>query len=93
LLKDGLIEARAKKQLDCFAAGVQFAKAEGVIPAPEATYAIAQVIEEANAAKEAGEEKTILFNLCGHGHFDLSAYEKYLAGELQNHQFEAPALQ
>ena len=91
LLKDGLIEARAKEQLECFKAGVLFAKAEGVIPAPEATYAIAQVIEEANAAKEAGEERTILFNLCGHGHFDLAAYEKYLAGELVNHNFEKQA--
>jgi tryptophan synthase beta chain len=91
LLKDGLIEARAKEQLECFKAGVLFAKAEGVIPAPEATYAIAQVIEEANAAKEAGEEKTILFNLCGHGHFDLSAYEKFLAGELVNHKYEKQA--
>lgn len=91
LLKDGLIEARAKEQLECFKAGVLFAKAEGVIPAPEATYAIAQVIEEANAAKEAAEEKTILFNLCGHGHFDLSAYEKFLAGELVNHKYEKQA--
>lgn len=91
LLKDGLIEARAKEQLECFKAGVLFAKAEGVIPAPEATYAIAQVIEEANAAKEAGEERTILFNLCGHGHFDLTAYEKYLADGLVNHNFEKQA--
>lgn len=87
LLKDGLIEARAKEQLECFDAGIQFARAEGIIPAPEATYAIAQVIEEAQRAKEEGREKTILFNLCGHGHFDLSAYEKYMAGELQNHTY------
>jgi tryptophan synthase beta chain len=87
LLKDGLISAVAKEQLECFAAGITFARSEGVIPAPEATYAIAQVISEAERAKEEGKEKTILFNLCGHGHFDLSAYEKYLAGELVNHQY------
>jgi tryptophan synthase beta chain len=91
LLKDGLIEAKAKEQLECFEAGVLFAKAEGVIPAPEATYAIAQVIEEAKKAREAGEDRTILFNLCGHGHFDLSAYDRYLAGELQNHNYEKQA--
>jgi len=88
LLKDGLIEARAKEQLTCFDAGIKFARAEGIIPAPEATYAIAQVIEEAQRAKEEGREKTILFNLCGHGHFDLSAYEKYMAGELENHTYK-----
>lgn len=87
LLKDGLIEARAKEQLECFDAGIKFARAEGIIPAPEATYAIAQVMEEAQRAKEEGRSKTILFNLCGHGHFDLSAYEKYMAGELQNHTY------
>ena len=88
LLKDGLISAVAKNQLECFKAGVHFAKTEGVIPAPEATYALAQVYFEALAAKESGEEKTILFNLCGHGHFDLLAYEKYLKGELVNHELE-----
>ena len=82
LLKDGLISAVAKEQLECFDAGLLFAKAEGIIPAPEATYAIAQVIAEAQKAKEEGKSKTILFNLCGHGHFDLGAYEKYLAGAL-----------
>jgi tryptophan synthase beta chain len=87
LLKDGLISARSKEQLECFDAGIKFARAEGIIPAPEATYAIAQVIEEANRAKEEGKEKTILFNLCGHGHFDLTAYEKYMAGELENHSY------
>ncbi len=86
LLKDGLIEARANEQLECFAAGVQFAKAEGILPAPEATHAIAAAIAEAQAAKEAGEARTILFNLCGHGHFDLSAYEQYFAGNMKNFQ-------
>jgi len=88
LLKDGLISAVAKNQLECFKAGVHFAKTEGIIPAPEATYALAQVYAEALAAKESGEQKTILFNLCGHGHFDLLAYEKYLNGELINHELE-----
>jgi tryptophan synthase beta chain len=88
LLKDGLIEAKAKNQNECFAAGITFARAEGIIPAPEATYAIAQVIEEARLAKEAGKPVTILFNLCGHGHFDLQAYEQYLAGKLTDHTYE-----
>jgi len=88
LLKDGLISAVAKNQLECFKAGVHFARTEGVIPAPEATYALAQVYSEAKAARESGEQKTILFNLCGHGHFDLLAYEKYINGELVNHELE-----
>lgn len=87
LLKDGLIHAVSKDQLECFEAGLTFARAEGIIPAPEATYAIAKVIEEAREAKEAGESRTILFNLCGHGHFDLSAYEKYMNNELVNHEY------
>ncbi|MCA1764045.1 MAG: hypothetical protein LC664_13795, partial [Flavobacteriales bacterium] len=87
LLKDGLISAVSKDQLECFEAGLIFARAEGVIPAPEATYAIAKVIEEAREAKEAGDSRTILFNLCGHGHFDLSAYEKYMNNELVNHAY------
>jgi len=82
------ISAVAKNQLECFKAGITFAKTEGIIPAPEATYALAQVYAEAQAAKESGESKTILFNLCGHGHFDLLAYEKYLNGELVNHELE-----
>ncbi len=87
LLKDGLISARARQQNDCFRAGIAFAQSEGIIPAPEATYAIAQVIEEANRAKEEGKSKTILFNLCGHGHFDLSAYESFMAGKLIDHEY------
>jgi tryptophan synthase beta chain len=84
LLKDQLIEARAEKQLECFEAGVLFAKSEGIIPAPEATHGIATAISEAKAAKEAGEARTILFNLCGHGHFDMAAYEAYFSGKLQD---------
>ncbi|MEM6648575.1 MAG: TrpB-like pyridoxal phosphate-dependent enzyme, partial [Bacteroidota bacterium] len=72
LLKDKLIEAVSHKQLECFQAGVTFAQAEGIIPAPEATHAVATVIREAERCKEEGVEKTILFNMCGHGHFDLA---------------------
>ncbi|RMG30461.1 MAG: TrpB-like pyridoxal phosphate-dependent enzyme [Bacteroidetes bacterium] len=86
LLKDKLIEARAHNQLEAFDAGVKFARAEGIIPAPEATHAVATAIAEAEAAKEAGESRTILFNLCGHGHFDLAAYEDYFSGKLQVHE-------
>lgn len=84
LLKDKLIEATAINQLECFDAGVLFSRTEGVIPAPEATHAIAEVIRQANIAKEEGTSKTILFNLCGHGHFDLGSYEQYFAGKLQD---------
>lgn len=87
LLKDELIEAVALQQLECFEAGVLFAKTEGIIAAPEATHGIAQVIREANQAKEEGKEKTILFNLCGHGFVDMAAYEDYFAGKLSDHSF------
>lgn len=86
LLKDNLIEARAKKQKECFEAGVQFARSEAIIPAPEANYAIAVAIEEARKADEEGVSKTILFNLSGHGHFDLTAYDKYFSGDLEDHE-------
>ena len=87
LLKDGLIEAQAIQQLECFDAGVQFAKAEGIISAPEATHAIAQVIREANRAKLEGQSKVILFNLCGHGFVDMQAYQDYFEGKLTDHYF------
>ncbi|MBO0939909.1 TrpB-like pyridoxal phosphate-dependent enzyme [Fibrella sp. HMF5335] len=86
LLHDGLIEAQSHNQLSCFEAGILFAKTEGIIPAPEANHAIATVIREAQQAKEEGTPKTILFNLCGHGHFDMSAYEQYLSGKLVDHE-------
>lgn len=85
LLKDQLIEAQALDQLECFAAGVKFARAEGIIPAPEATHGIAAAIREAEAAKKAGDSRVILINMCGHGHFDLGAYEAYFKNELKNH--------
>ncbi|SEL75106.1 TrpB-like pyridoxal phosphate-dependent enzyme [Parapedobacter koreensis] len=87
LLKDGLIEAQAIQQLECFEAGVLFAKAEGIVPAPEANHGIAQVVREVNKAKEEGVAKTILFNLCGHGFVDMAAYQDYFDGKLQNHSF------
>ena len=76
----GLFEAVAKPQSECFAAGLRFARAEGIVPAPEPTHALAAVIEEAKRCAESGEEKVILTALCGHGHFDLSSYEAYLDG-------------
>ena len=88
LLKLGLIEARAYPQLDVFEAAVQFAQAEGIIPAPETSHAIRAVIDEALQAKEEGKGRVILFNLSGHGHFDMSAYENFLAGKLENFGFE-----
>ena len=82
LVHEGLVEARAYAQNPTFEAGVLFARTEGIIPAPEVTHAIKATVDLALKAKEAGEKRVILFNLCGHGHFDLSAYEQYLAGEL-----------
>ena len=84
LLKDGLIEAVDIRQLDSFAAGTLFAKAEGIIPAPESCHAIAATINEALKCKETGEAKTILFNLSGHGLVDMTAYDQYLSGTLAN---------
>jgi tryptophan synthase beta chain len=78
----GLMEAIAIGQQECFAAGVQFARTEGIVPAPEPTHAIAAAVREALECKESGEEKVILTALCGHGHFDLAAYDAYLDGRL-----------
>jgi len=82
----GLIEAVAKTQRECFEAGVQFARTEGIIPAPEPTHALAACIEEALRCKETGEPKVILTALCGHGHLDLAAYGAFLSGELTDHE-------
>ena len=84
LVHEGLVEARAYAQNPTFEAGVLFARTEGIVPAPEVTHAIKATMDLALEAKESGEEKTILFNLCGHGHFDFAAYEQYLAGNLVN---------
>jgi tryptophan synthase beta chain len=78
----GLFEAVAKPQRECFAAAVTFAKSEGILPAPEPSHAIAAVVDEAKRCAESGEEKVILTALCGHGHFDMTAYERYLSGEM-----------
>ena len=84
LLKDGLMEAVDIRQLDSFAAGTLFAKAEGIIPAPESCHAIAATIAEAKKCAETGEAKTILFNLSGHGLVDMSAYDQYISGTMAN---------
>ncbi len=87
-LKDmGVIEARSAHQRACFEVGVQFARTEGILPAPESTHAIRVVVDEALEAKEAGESRVILFNLSGHGHFDLTAYERYLQGQLEDYEY------
>jgi tryptophan synthase beta chain len=78
----GLIEALAVPQTECFEAAVRFTRTEGIVPAPEPTHALAACIREALACKESGEEKVILTALCGHGHFDLAAYDAYLAGRM-----------
>lgn len=87
LVELGQVEPRAETQLRCFEAGIQFARAEGIIPAPEATHAVRAAIDEALVCKRAGESKVILFNLCGHGHFDMAAYDDYMAGRLQDHEY------
>jgi tryptophan synthase beta chain len=87
LVKHGLVEARSYKQNETFAAAVRFARTEAILPAPEPAHAIRAVIEEAEAAREAAEERTILFNLCGHGHFDMTAYDAFLAGTLEDPEF------
>ncbi len=89
----GYIEAVAVPQLATFEAAVQFARAEGIIPAPESAHAIRVAIDEALRAKETGEEKVILFNLSGHGFFDMSAYQSYFAGELQDYAYPEAAIQ
>ena len=87
LVRAGAIEARAFRQNETFEAALRFARSEGIIPAPEPAHAIRAVIEEAEAARESGEERVILFGLCGHGHFDLAAYDAYLAGTLDDPEF------
>jgi tryptophan synthase beta chain len=83
----GLIEATAIGQVECFESAIRFARTEGIIPAPEPTHAIAAAIREAEACKESGEEKVILTAVCGHGHFDLASYDKFLAGEITDYDY------
>ena len=92
LKEEGLLEAVAKPQLECFAAGVQFARTEGIVPAPEPTHAIAAAIEEALRCKESGEAKVILTAMCGHGHLDLPAYDAYLSGAMQDQALDDAAI-
>jgi len=88
-----LIEARSYQQTCCFEAGVLFARAEGILPAPEANHAIRAAIDEALLCRESGERKTILFNLSGHGHLDMAAYQNYMDGNLIDTEFDPAALQ
>ena len=88
----GLIR-RGYHQNPCFEAGVQFARAEGIVPAPETTHAIRAAIDEALKAREEGKSPTILFNLSGHGHFDMQAYTDYFAGKLVDEDYDPKALE
>ncbi len=92
LYHEGAIEAKALLQRPVFEAAVLFARTEGILPAPEAAHAIRAAIEEAEAAKEAGEERVILFCLSGHGHFDLAAYDLYFRNELQDYEYPQEAI-
>jgi len=84
----GLIEARAYHQTACFDAGVLFARTEGILPAPEANHAVKGAIDEALRCKEEGVSRAILFNFCGHGHFDMQAYMDYFAGKLTDQEYD-----
>ena len=87
LVKEGQVEARAYDQVEVFDAAVQFSQAEGIISAPEPAHAIKATVDEALKCKETGEEKVILFNLCGHGHFDMQAYDDYFGGKLPRYEY------
>jgi len=89
LYDQGYIEAVAVPQNPTFAAAIQFAQSEGIVPAPESAHAIRVAIDQALDAKAKGEKRAILFNLSGHGNFDLSAYEQYLGGHLQDYEYPA----
>nr|MCU0256374.1 TrpB-like pyridoxal phosphate-dependent enzyme [Vicinamibacterales bacterium] len=88
----GLIEAVAYRQRACFEAGVQFARAEGIVPAPEANHAVRGAIDEALRCREEGTSRAILLNLCGHGHFDMQAYTDYFAGKLEDRDYDEQEL-
>ncbi len=92
LYHEGLVEAVAVPQLETFEAGVLFSRTEGIVPAPESTHAIAACIREAKRCTETGESKTLLFNLSGHGHFDMSAYDRYFSGELEDFDYPEDAI-
>ncbi len=86
LYRHNVIEARAVQQRATFEAGITFARTEGIVPAPEAAHAVRGAIDEAIRCREAGKSETIVFNLCGHGHFDMAAYDRYLRGEIQDYE-------
>jgi len=92
LYHEGLLEAVAVTQLATFEAGVMFARAEGIIPAPESNHAIRAAIDEAQRCRQSGEARAIFFNLTGHGHFDMAAYDRYFAGELEDFEYPAEAI-
>ena len=85
LVKDSIMEAEAYGQIDCFESAIAFAKTEGIVPAPESSHAVHGAVKHAIEARESGEEKVILFNLSGHGYFDMSAYTQFLSGGLEDH--------
>src|SRR5690606_21244195 len=89
----GLIEARAYPQRSVFEAAVQFARTEGILPAPEPGHAVRAAIDEPLKAREAGKPRTILFGLSGHGHFDLAAYDAYLSGQLEDYELPEEVIQ
>jgi tryptophan synthase beta chain len=93
LLDQGLIEAVAVNQLPTFEAAITFARSEGIVPAPESAHAIRAAVDEAMAAREAGEDRTILFGLSGNGNLDLAAYQNYLAGNLMNYEHPQAAIE
>ena len=93
LLDGGHMEAVAVNQLATFEAAVQFARAEGIIPAPETSHAIRVAIDEALDAKEKGDNRVILFNMSGHGHFDMAAYQQYYNGQLQDYVYPQEAIE
>ncbi|MEW8204494.1 MAG: TrpB-like pyridoxal phosphate-dependent enzyme, partial [Candidatus Thiodiazotropha taylori] len=93
LYNEGLLSAVAIPQLETFEAGVLFAKTQGIIPAPESCHGVAATIREAKRCAETGEPKTLLFNLSGHGHFDMSSYDRYFKGELEDYDYPDEAIQ
>ena len=93
LVKEGLVEPVAISQTSAFEAALTFARTEGIIPAPEPSHALRAAFDEAELAKKMGEERVILVNVCGHGHFDMSAYDAYLRGELADLEFSDADMQ
>ena len=93
LLNLGYIDAKAYTQVPCFEAAVQFARTEGILPAPESSHAIRAAVDEALAAREEGRSRTILFGLSGHGHFDLASYESFLSGKLVDYEYPGPDIE